>query len=108
MNRPPSLREDMSTPAPWVIGPSGTRLHKQDLPSPRARWTPLRKAEVIAAIQGGLLSIAEACTTYGLTLEEIATWQRTVARAGIAGLRATRAQHNHDAQEKAQRFGWSA
>jgi hypothetical protein len=94
--------------APWVIGPSGYPLYKHDLPSPRARWTPLRKAEVIAAINGGLLSIDEACTRYGLTLEELATWQRTVERAGIPGLRATRAQHHRDAQEKAQRFGWAA
>ena len=66
------------------------------------------KDQVIAAIKGGLLSIEEACTSYGLTLEEIATWQRTVERAGIPGLRATCAQKHRDAQEKAQRFGWAA
>lgn len=103
-----SLGEDTMTTVPWVVGPSGYPLYKNDLPQPRARWTPMRKAEVIAAIRGSLLSIEEACIRYGLTLEEIASWQRTVERAGIPGLRATHAQRHRDAQEKAQRFGWAA
>ena len=52
-----------------------------------------RKAEVVAAVTGGLLSMDEACKRYNLTMEEFASWQRAVDRSGLAGLRVTRTQH---------------
>jgi hypothetical protein len=51
-----------------------------------------RKAEVVAAVRGGLLSLEEACSRYMLTVEEFLAWQRSIDRHGLAGLRTTRLQ----------------
>lgn len=83
-----------------VIGPQGEPLTRSDLPPPNtSRWVIRRKAEVVAAVNGGLLSIPEACKRYDLTLEELASWQRAVDREGMAGLRATRVQHHRQAPD---------
>ncbi|MGB7404702.1 MAG: DUF1153 domain-containing protein [Pacificimonas sp.] len=77
-----------------VIGPLGEPLTVDDLPpSSTRRWVVRRKAEVVAAVKGGLLTTDEACKRYGLSLEEYTGWQRAVDRAGLAGLRVTRTQH---------------
>jgi hypothetical protein len=51
-----------------------------------------RKAEVVAAVAGGLLTVDEVCDRYNLSIEEFASWQRAVDRAGMPGLRVTRVQ----------------
>jgi hypothetical protein len=51
-----------------------------------------RKAEVVAAVRGGLLSLEEACQRYTLTVEEFLAWQQSIDRHGLAGLRTTRIQ----------------
>jgi hypothetical protein len=43
-------------------------------------------------VRGGLLSFDEACDRYRLTSEEFLSWQRSIDRHGIAGLRTTRIQ----------------
>lgn len=84
-----------------VIGPLGEPLTLDSLPSPdTSRWVVRRKAEVVAAVNGGLLSIDEVCRRYNLTLEELASWQRAVDRSGMAGLRVTRIQHYRDLYER--------
>ena len=88
-----------------VQGPDGQPLTKADLPSPGIRrWVTRRKAEVVAAVNGGLLSVDEACARYNLTLEEFAGWQRAVDRSGMPGLRVTRVQHYRSLYERQQRF----
>lgn len=78
----------------YVIGPDGSPLTIADLPPTNTkRWVIRRKAEVVAAVRGGLLSIEEACSRYTLTVEEYLSWQRSIDRHGLAGLRATRVQH---------------
>ncbi|MEI4505266.1 DUF1153 domain-containing protein [Sphingopyxis sp. CCNWLW253] len=73
-----------------VIGPFG-RLTIGDLPaSSTTYWVSRRKAEVLAAIDGGLLTVDEACERYRLSLEEIIAWRRSMADAGVAGLRITK------------------
>ncbi|HEY0106221.1 MAG TPA: DUF1153 domain-containing protein [Rhizomicrobium sp.] len=68
-----------------------------DLPEPNTkRWVPRRKAQVVAAVQRGVLSLDEACSRYALTVEEFLSWQRAVDRFGLAGLRATHAQEYRD------------
>ena len=58
-----------------VIGPQGTILTRADLPPTESvRWTPHRKTEIVAAIQGGLLSLEEACERYALTIDEFVSW----------------------------------
>jgi hypothetical protein len=77
----------------YVIGPDGSPLTMADLPAPNTRrWVIRRKAEVVAAVRGGLLSLDEACRRYTLTVEEFLAWQRAIDRHGLAGLRATRLQ----------------
>lgn len=88
-----------------VIGPLGEPLTLESLP-PREtrRWVVRRKAEVVAAVNGGLLTIDEACDRYSLTLEEFASWQRAVERSGMAGLRVTRLQHYRDLYQRLQKY----
>ena len=80
-----------------VPGPDGCPLTLQSLPSPDIRrWVVRRKAEVLAAIRGGLLSEAEACARYRLSPEELELWRESLARDGIPGLRVTRIQLYRD------------
>ena len=52
-----------------VIGPLGEPLTLDNLPAPGTkRWVVRRKAEVVAAVNGGLLTIDEVCERYDLTL----------------------------------------
>ena len=76
-----------------VIGPEGTPLTMADLPKPdTVRWVIRRKAEVVAAVRGGLLTLDGACERYGLSNEEFMAWQRSIESYGIAGPRTTRVQ----------------
>lgn len=61
-------------------------------PANTRRWVPRRKAEVLAAVANGLLTLDEACERYSLTMEELASWQRLFQQGGVKGLRATRMQ----------------
>ncbi len=93
----------------WVVGPLGQQLTKQCLPEPGCRyWTPRRKAEVVAAVVGGLLTVDEVLEMYDLSVEEFAGWQRAVDRFGLAGLKQTRLQRYRALQERNQHFGWAA
>ena len=77
----------------YVIGPDGSPLTIADLPpSDTKRWVIRRKAEVVAAVRGGLISLEEACQRYTLTVEEFLSWQASIDRHGLAGLRTTRIQ----------------
>ena len=79
-----------------VMGPLGP-LTIEDLPSSATNyWVSRRKAEVLAAIDGGMLSLDDACERYRLSLEELAAWRRSIDRAGIAGLRVTKGQRYRD------------
>jgi hypothetical protein len=76
-----------------VVGPDGNLLRMEDLPpADTARWVMRRKAEVVAAVRGRLLTVEEACARWNLSEEEFASWQRLIDRHGVRGLRATRVQ----------------
>ncbi len=76
-----------------IVGPDGSVLTIADLPPPGIkRWVIRRKAEVVAAVEGGLLSLGDACERYNLTIEEFAGWQHAIHKFGMDGLRATHAQ----------------
>ncbi len=88
-----------------VIGPLGEPLTLDSLPpSSTTRWVVRRKAEVVAAVNGGLLSVDDVCARYGLTVEEFAGWQRAIDRSGMPGLRVTRIQHYKSLYERQQKF----
>jgi hypothetical protein len=77
----------------YVIGPDGSPLTMADLPAPGTkRWVTRRKAQVVAAVRGALLSIEEACSRYMLTVDEFLSWQSSIDQHGLAGLRTTRIQ----------------
>jgi hypothetical protein len=77
----------------YVIGPDGSPLTMADLPAPDTkRWVIRRKAEVVAAVRGGLLSLEDACSRYMLTVDEFLSWQSSIDQHGLAGLRMTRTQ----------------
>ena len=88
-----------------VIGPLGESLTLETLPPPgTTRWVVRRKAEVVAAVNGGLLSVDDVCARYDLTVEEFAAWQRAVDRSGMPGLRVTRIQHYKSLYERQQKY----
>ncbi len=77
----------------FVIGPDGSPLTIADLPPQSTkRWVIRRKAEVVAAVRGGLLSLEEACARYTLTVDEFLSWQVSIDQYGLPGLRTTRLQ----------------
>ena len=77
----------------YVIGPDGSPLTVADLPpKDTKRWVIRRKAEVVAAVRGGLLSIEEACDRYKLTVDEFLSWQRSIDHHGLPALRAPKIQ----------------
>ncbi|KRB85642.1 hypothetical protein ASE00_02320 [Sphingomonas sp. Root710] len=88
-----------------VIGPLGEPLTVDSLPPPgTTRWVVRRKAEVVAAVNGGLLTVDEVCARYDLSVEEFAGWQRAVDRSGMPGLRVTRIQHYKSLYERQQKY----
>lgn len=71
----------------------GRPLNLDDLPPPNTkRWVVRRKAEVVAAVRHGLLSLEEACRRYTLSIDEFLSWQRLMDQHGMRGLRATKVQ----------------
>ncbi|HVP98719.1 MAG TPA: DUF1153 domain-containing protein [Roseiarcus sp.] len=87
------MSDTMRPRVKYVIGPDGSPLTVADLPSPSTRrWVIRRKAEVVAAVRGGLLSLDEACSRYALTVDEFLSWQASIDQYGLAGLRTTRIQ----------------
>ncbi|WP_207476522.1 CtrA inhibitor SciP [Arenibaculum pallidiluteum] len=68
-------------------------MTEADLPPPDTkRWVMRRKAEVVAGVRSGLISLEEACRRYTLSVEEFLSWQRLIDSHGVRGLRATRLQ----------------
>lgn len=77
----------------YVVGPTGAPLTLADLPPANTqRWVIRRKAEVVTAVRGGLLTLEEACERYRLTTDEFLSWQKAIDRWGMPGLRTTRIQ----------------
>ena len=90
-----------------VIGPAGQPLTVDNLPSPETkRWVVRRKAEVVLAVRGGLISFEEVCERYRLSKEELRSWGRLLDRHGVAGLRTMQLQNYRvSAERRAFRFG---
>ena len=77
----------------YVRAVDGSPLTIADLPpSNTKRWVSRRKANVVAAVNGGLITLDDACRRYTLTVEEFLSWQKAIERFGVPGLRATRVQ----------------
>lgn len=73
------------------LGNSGLPLTLDELPPPNtSRWVMRRKAEVVAGVRTGLISLNEACKRYTLSVDEFLSWQSLFDRYGMNGLRSTR------------------
>ncbi len=68
-----------------ISGPDGSPLTLADLPPPTTRrWVLSRKAKVVIAVEGGLLSFGEACKRYNMSLEEFQSWEAEMYLHGIS------------------------
>jgi hypothetical protein len=77
----------------YVVSPNGQQLSLNDLPPNNTqRWVVRRKAELVAAVRGGLISLEEVCERYKLSVEEFQSWEESLNQHGVRGLRATRLQ----------------
>lgn len=77
-----------------VLGPTAKYMTLADLPAPNVRrWVPRRKAEVVHAVRGGLLSKDDAKKRYNLSEAEYNEWETHYSEHGVAGLRVT---HLHE------------
>lgn len=87
-----------------ILGPNNEILTRESLP-PRntSRWVASRKAQVVAAVEGGLMTIDEVMARYSLSLEEFCGWQRAMDRAGIPGLRVSWLQQNRAIERRAEK-----
>ena len=79
------------------IGRIGTRAAFDgafaDLPPARPqRWGMRMKANVVAAVRQGYMSLGDVCDRYGLSAEEFLSWQSALDQFGLAGLRQRRAR----------------
>ena len=84
-------RPQSEVPHHQIYDPTGQLLTRDDLPPPNTkRWVILRKAQVVAGVRSGLISLEEACQRYSLSVDEFLSWQSLFDAHGMNGLRATR------------------
>jgi hypothetical protein len=73
----------------YVNGPDGQIITINDLPDPKGRWTAKRKAVVIAAVRGGLLTLSDATARYKFSASELARLGELLNGHSQEGLRTT-------------------
>ena len=79
------------SPRHQALSPSGAPMTIEDLPPPGTkRWVIRRKAEVVAGVRGGLITLEQACRRYRLSVDEFRSWERLLRAHGLPGLRITR------------------
>ncbi|WP_024879868.1 DUF1153 domain-containing protein [Methylosinus sp. LW3] len=87
----------MMTLDPTTFDPAGddaaNRIACACLPPPTTRWVVRRKAEVVAAVRSGVVSLDEVCRRYSLTPDEFNAWASFIDRHGVDSLRTTRLQY---------------
>ena len=68
------------------------------LPPPNTkRWGAHRKAAVVMAVSGGMISLEEACRRYQMSEEEFLTWERAFETYGVSGLHASTLLYRREA-----------
>lgn len=86
-----------------IIGPAGDILTRENLPpSDTTRWVASRKAQVVAAVEAGLLTIEEVQQRYRLSMEEFYGWQYALEHAGVAGLRVSARQQERSGRRRSR------
>lgn len=77
----------------FITLPDGSKLCRSDLPpKDTSRWVARRKARVVMAVVGGLITPKEACNMYELSNDELDSWCVAVRKHGTAALRVTALQ----------------
>lgn len=89
-----------------VIGADGNPLTLADLPGRDARWNGKRKAQVVAAVRGNLLSFDEAMRRYGLSPGEYYAWEEEVLAILAARKRAIERREFRVLRREATLFHW--
>ncbi len=98
-------RLKLSRPA-RVIGADGRPLTLADLPTRDARWNGKRKAQVVAAVRGSLISYDEARRRYGLSPGEYHAWEAELLAIIAARQRATERREFRVLRREASLFDW--
>jgi hypothetical protein len=81
----------IGTKQPYAVLEDGSVILYADLPPAGfQRWTPRKKAIVVVAVRGGLISLEDVCKRYSLTAEEFSIWRQAFEAGGIRGLRVTK------------------
>ena len=77
---------------------ANTAASGNDMPLPprSGRWVVRHKAQIVAAVHKGTMTVQEVLTRYHLTIEEFLSWQRSLEAHGVPGLRVTRLQIYRD------------
>lgn len=94
------LRDFTKPDRPYIEGAqvtsmkfNGRTYFSSDLPKPDTkRWVVRRKAEVVAAVDAGLLTLDEALERYGISMETFTIWKQKISKGGLPALRETRVQ----------------
>lgn len=61
-------------------------------PADTKRWVVSRKAQVVRAVEDGVITLEQACERYSLSHEEFGNWRELIKAHGTRALRATRVQ----------------
>lgn len=61
-------------------------------PANTKRWVVSRKAQVVRAVEDGVITLEQACERYSLSHEEFSNWRELIKAHGTRALRATRIQ----------------
>jgi hypothetical protein len=94
------------SPHPHQDAPLDVPVTLAELPPANTeRWVARRKAQVVAAVQAGLITLDEALARYKLSLEEFTGWQRGLYRHGLRGLQITHLQICKLADQRRRRSG---
>jgi len=70
-----------------VIGPNGDVLTREALPPTKdIRWVARRKAEIVIAVNSGLLTLTEVSGRYAIAPEEFFCWKTDYESRGLMAL----------------------
>ncbi len=92
------------SPSRTLIDPFGEPLTVDTLPpADTVRWVPRRKVQVVCAVRGGVIPRQEACDRYGISDEELFSWEKLLDDHGLRALHVTKTQHYRQAATSADK-----
>ena len=86
-------------PLPTVRDLRGNVITPNDLPSPTTvRWTFNKKAIVVCAVRGGLVTLEHVLDRFHMTEKEFSIWEEGLKNDGSQGLKVTHFQRRRRAK----------